>query len=128
MNVSFSIPYPTTRKARSAWNREFGLNAIYAGKHWSARRRDAEYWHTLTVSAMNRHGIGGKPFSKPVSIAFVWDDNLDLSNHAYIGKMIEDALKGRLIVDDDQRYVVEITHRLDRGSGEIKVIVTEIEE
>lgn len=111
MRQTFEIEYPTTPKGKAAWSRNYGMNAIYAGKHWSVRKRDAEYWHRLTAAAINRAGLRDNPFDAPVSITFYWNDRLDLSNHAYMAKLIEDGMKGRLIIDDSPKYVREIVHR-----------------
>lgn len=110
MTETFRIPYPPTDAGRKAWNKLYGLNAIYSGKHWSKRREDAEYWHMITGAALNRSKCRRKPFLKPVSISYGFNDRLDLSNHAYIAKMIEDAIKGRIITDDSRRYVREIRY------------------
>lgn len=103
----FQIPYPSATKGVGSWPRRYSLNAYYAGKHWTERKRDADYWHALT-----RANIGKTPpmFDGPVELRFVWDDRLDLSNHAVIAKMIEDALKGRVIIDDSPKYVRRIVH------------------
>ncbi len=45
--LSFIINYPTTKKGKSEWNRRFGLNAYYAGKHPQKRRKDAEELHMI---------------------------------------------------------------------------------
>lgn len=50
--MKFTIPYPPTKREKAAWNKRYGLNAYYAGKHWSQRRRDAEELHTLAQWAM----------------------------------------------------------------------------
>ena len=100
--LSFAIPYPTTKGGKAHWCREYGLNAYYAGKHWARRRADAEYWHTLTRAHLPK----ARMFKVPVIITFCFNDNLDISNHAAIAKMIEDAMKGRIIEDDSRKYVV----------------------
>lgn len=122
---AFRIPYPETAAGRKNWNREYGLNAIYAGKHWSRRRTDAEYWHALTVSALNRTHPPKTPFQRPVVISFLWNDGLDMSNHAYMAKMIEDAMKGRIIKDDSGKYVVGMEHYF-HDKPWIEVRVTEV--
>ena len=124
--VSFRIPYPKTDKVRKAWNRDFGMNAIYAGKHWAERRKDAQMWHMLTRSAINAAKIRKVPFDRPVVISFCWNDRLDLSNHAYMAKMIEDAIKGTLIKDDSRKYVVGMEHYFHNADC-IKVIIREVE-
>lgn len=52
--TEFTIPYPATPKGKAAWNKQYGLNAYWAGKHWAKRKADADYWHALT-----RHAIRG---------------------------------------------------------------------
>lgn len=110
MTQTFKIEYPMTKAGKTAWNREYGMNAIYAGKHWSKRRQDAQLFHMLTVAAMNKYKCQLKPFEVPVVIEYFWNDRMDLSNHAYIAKLIEDGMKGRLIKDDSGKYVVGIYH------------------
>ncbi len=95
---SFSIGYPTPK---TIWTKRFSLNAYYAGKHWSKRRQDAEYWHLLTQSASNKI----KVVNNPVILTFYFNDGLDISNHAAMAKMIEDGLKGRIIPDDNRKWV-----------------------
>ena len=110
MTQYFKIPYPATASGRKAWNSQYGLNKYYAGAHWSVRRRDAEFWHMLTVSAMNKSGCGRTPMTRPVVITFYWNDNLDLDNHAVMGKMIVDAMKGRILTEDSRKFVRGIRH------------------
>jgi hypothetical protein len=76
---------------------------------------------------MNRSRVRKHPFEKPVIITFLWNDNLDISNHTMMGKMIEDALKGRLIHDDSRRWVKGVEHYWHNEDC-IKVIIREIEE
>lgn len=116
MKEMICIEYPKTKAGKRQWGKEYGMNAIYAGKHWSRRKADSEYWHSLTQAALVMAGIPQRPAPKPVSIDFWWDDRLDLDNHAYMAKMIVDALKGWVIQDDNRRCVREIAHHWhDRG-------------
>lgn len=119
--VAFTIPYPKQK----SFAREYGLNAIYSGKHWTARQRDSKYWHGVVLSELARQKIPRKLFARPVSITFLWDDRMDCSNHAYLGKMIEDALKGYLIVDDSRKFVQEIRHKF-HAERQIRIIVEEL--
>ena len=127
MKEVFFIPYPKSPSGRKAWNKAYGFNKIYAGCHWSIRKQDAQYWHLLTASAMNAARCRRKPFEKPVMIRFFWNDRLDLSNHAYMAKLIEDAMKGRIITDDSRRWVQGIEHRFHEDDN-IKVVVEEVKE
>ena len=110
MTELFRIYYPKSKAEQKRWAKEYGMNAYYAGKHWSRRKQDAEYWHLLTRSALNRQEVRRTPFEKPVVITILWNDRLDIDNHAIMGKMIVDAIKGRLINDDNRRWVKGICH------------------
>lgn len=113
--MTFTIQYPKTKAGMKQFSKRFGLNAIYAGKHWAARREDAEYWHSTVRAALMQQRVPQRMSDKPVTITFYWNDRLDCSNHAYIGKMIEDALKGWLIQDDDRRFVKKIVNEFYDG-------------
>ena len=101
----FRIYYPKNQKIKSQWSKQYGMNAYYAGKPWQVRRQDAEFWHYLTRSEMNKQGVRKRPFENPVILTFYFNDRLDLSNHGMYIKLIEDGMKGRLIADDSRRYV-----------------------
>ena len=125
--VIFSIPYPPTKKGRTAFNKRFGLNAYWSGKHYRARATDAQDIHNLTYLAMKKARIRKKPFEEPVMIIFEWDDGLDCSNHAALAKMIEDSMKGWVIKDDSRRWVKEIRNKFWDGNC-IRVTVREYKE
>jgi hypothetical protein len=109
VKVRFVIPYPSTKAGKSQWTKEYGLNAYYAGKHWSKRKRDAEFWHSLVRSELRKQ-LKPRLFKEPVIVSFWWNDRLDIDNHAAMGKMIVDAMKGILIEDDTRRYVHGVGH------------------
>lgn len=123
----FKIDYPPTKAGKSAWNRQYGLNAYYSGKHWAVRKKDAEYWHTITRAAVRECIKKPTMFENPVVIEMYFNDNLDASNHAAEAKMIEDALKGVLIEDDNRRCVKGLS-MLFHNEDFIKVIIREIKE
>lgn len=118
--ISFTILYPRCM----GFSKKYSLNAIYSGKSRWERKRDADFWHSLVHSELVRQGIKKQIFKKPVRIYFFWNDKMDCSNHAYMGKMIEDALKGWIIEDDSRKYVKEITHGFHSG----KFIFVRLEE
>ena len=124
-SVTFSIPYPPTKKGKAVWNKRFSLNAYWAGKHYRARAQDAKDVHSLTILAMKQARVKKAPFKKPVEILFCWDDGLDIDNHAALGKMITDALKGWVIQDDNPRWVRRVTHEFWNG-GKVEVEVREL--
>ena len=127
MKESFIIHYPSTDAGKKAWNKQYGMNAIYAGKHWSQRREDAKFWHALTLSAINAAHIRKRPFDKPVVITFLWNDRLDCTNHAYMAKLIEDGMKGKLINDDSRRWVKGVENYFHEKPY-IRVTLTEVED
>lgn len=110
MRAQFSIPYPADVKLKTEFCKSYGLNAYYAGKHWAARKKDAESWHDTVHAELRRQKCRTVPFEKPVELYFYWNDGLDLSNHAAMAKMIEDALIGVIIKGDSRKYVVGIHH------------------
>ena len=104
--TEFIIPYPSTKAGKSEWNKRYGLNAYYSGKHYAVRKKDADYWHTMTMAELRRQKIKKAPCESPVIITMYFNDNMDCSNHAVIFKMIEDSIKGIIIKDDNRKCVV----------------------
>ena len=125
--IGFTIPYPPARAGKTAWNRRFGLNAYYSGKHYQQRKRDAQELHALTLAALRRAGIKKRPVANPVEIRFYWQDGLDIDNHAIIGKGIVDALKGWILPDDSPRWVKKVSHEFWDGEC-IRVEICRIRE
>ena len=112
----FKIEYPNTPAGKKDWNKRFSDNAYYAGKHWAVRKKDADYWHNMVRACMDRQGVRKRPFEKPVEILLFWNDRLDVDNHSIMGKMIVDAMKGRLLQNDSKKWVRSVTHTFhDRG-------------
>ena len=122
--VQFLIPYPPTKAGKTAWARQYGLNSYWAGKHWSQRKKDADYWHALVRSELRRQGVKPRLAKGPVQVTFYHDDRLDVDNHAAIGKLVVDALKGVLIADDDRKHFIGVHHLFWEGEG----ILVKIEE
>lgn len=106
----FTIDYPKTEAGRKDWNKRFSLNSIYAGKPWKERRGDANEWHMIVAVALQRSRVIRKMFDKPFEITIYWNDVLDVDNHAYMGKMIVDGLRGRLIPDDRKKFFKKVAH------------------
>lgn len=109
----FEIPYPPTKKGKANWNKRFSLNSYYAGKHWSARKRDADDLHKITKACMKR--AKGNPPDGPIEVIFRWDDGLDVDNHAAIGKAVVDAMKGILIPNDNRKWFKRVVHEFWDG-------------
>lgn len=126
-DVIFCIPYPPTKKGKAAWNKRFGLNAYWSGKHFRARSQDAKDIHAMTWVALKKARVRKEQFSEPVEIHFYWDDRQDCDNHAALGKMITDSLKGYILKDDSPRWFRRVTHEFWQGDC-IKVVVREYKE
>ena len=95
--MTIKIDYPKTSEGKAKWNRQYGLNAYWSGKHWAARKKDADFWHMLVKSVLPKKC---KKFDKPV----------DIDNHAAMGKMIIDGLKGVIFTDDGKKYIKKVSH------------------
>lgn len=126
MKETIRIPYPDTAAGKKLWAKRYGTNAYWAGKHHAVRTEDAKYWHALTLSALNRAHIRKHPFDRPVVISFLWNDNLDIDNHSIMGKMIVDALRGRVINNDNRRWLRGVEHYW-HDAPYIEIIVREID-
>lgn len=118
--ITFTIPYPPSKRAKSAFCRRFGLNAYYSGKHWAQRQKDADHLHALTLLALRKSGVPKTLLECPVEVRFYHDDGLDVDNHAVIGKAVVDALKGYLLPNDNRRWLRKVSHEFWPG-GAIKV-------
>ena len=103
---------------------QYSLNKLYTGRHWSIRKREADYWHMLVQAELRNQGIPKKLFEVPVSITISYNTAMDIDNHGYISKMIVDGLKGYLIADDSRKYVRYLGQGFHAGNG----IVVEVEE
>lgn len=117
---TFQISYPKSAKEKRKWTSQYGTNAYYSGKHWAVRKRDSEFWHWLVRAATSNVD----PVKEPVEIYFSWDDGIDVDNHSIMGKMITDALKGRVIPDDNRRYLKAVRH----GFNDDDIIRVQIRE
>lgn len=78
----------------------------------------------FVISELKRQGIRKNIFPEQVKVTFYWDDRLDIDNHALMGKMTVDALKGYLLQNDSKRYFSEVCHKYWDG----KCIKIEIEK
>lgn len=112
--VEFVIPYP---RNKSQYCKDYGLNAYYAGMHWSRRKQNADRMHDTVTAVLARDGISRLPFNRPVKITFWHDDRMDIDNHAVIEKLIVDALKGWLLLGDDRRFYGERVSKFHAGDG-----------
>jgi len=112
--VKFTVPIPE----------KVSLNKIYSGVHFRTRSRhkDAYHWAVLATGAPKYNG----PFPCTVHYHFRLNGSrLDVSNHAYMVKMVEDGLvSAGVLPEDDQTIVKEIrvtTEYVPKGKGQNEV-------
>jgi hypothetical protein len=119
------IYYPKSAAGKKQWNKRFSLNAYWSGKHHAERAEDAKFWHAIVWAAMAQAKIPKKVFERPAVITFLWNDGLDIDNHAAMGKSITDALKNWVIQNDSRRYLAGVEHYF-HDEDYIEVIIREI--
>lgn len=117
----FYLEYP---KEKSKFTKRFGFNSTYSGEHWSVRKRKTDEWHAWVIASMKEQGVMFRKLEEPVRFTFYWDDRLDIDNHALMGKLTVDALKGVLIDDDSRKHVIGVAHEFWKG-GKIMVEIQE---
>lgn len=103
------------------------LNKIYSGIFWAKRKKQKD-----DIKALVKIALRGKKeikFKNPVEIEMQFNSRLDVSNHAYIFKMIEDAIKERGIIEDDtDKYVKKCVMKKQDVFDGVIVCVREYEE
>ena len=114
--IKFTIDFKVTG--------EYGMNKLYAGVHWTVRKRQADYIHSLVQTTLYANKIPKKLFEKPVKVTISYNSRLDIDNHSYLSKLIIDGLKGYLITDDTKKYMVSLEQKFWQGDG----ILVQVEE
>ena len=114
--ISFVIDFKVTG--------DYGMNKLYSGVHWTIRKRQADYMHSLVQTALYVNKVPKKLFTKPVKVSISYNSKLDIDNHGYLSKLIIDGLKGWLITDDKRKYLVELDQKFWNGDG----ILVEVNE
>lgn len=91
------------------------LNRIYAGIHFRERSAHKDAYRLAVMCAKGLKSYEG-PFPVHVHYHFrLAGPKLDISNHAYMVKLLEDGLVANgVLPDDDQRYVARITITTER--------------
>ncbi|MDU7070063.1 hypothetical protein [Campylobacter ureolyticus] len=105
---------------------DLSLNKIYSGIFWAKRKKQKDDIKTLVKIALKNEKI--IKFNNPVEIEMLFNSRLDVSNHAYVFKMIEDAIKELgIIKDDTDKYVKKCTMLKQRVFDGIVVCIMEYE-
>lgn len=118
--VQFVIHHKITSKDSS--------NQSHAGQHWAVRKKKTDYWHNLVRSEIMSQLPKRKPFDVPVMIEFKFRSRLDITNHSWIVKVIEDAMKGLLIHNDAKKYVKGCLMTFAQDSDEGGDIIVTVRE
>ena len=114
MKETIKIPYEI--------NSKMGTNKIYSGVHWAIRNKDKEKIRLLIRSIVGLR----KAYEKPVQLKMSFYSRLDVSNHSYLFKLIEDSLvKCGLLKDDTDKYVKTTIMTKQK---EFRGVIVEIEE
>jgi hypothetical protein len=101
---------------------EYGMNKLYSGVHWTIRKRQADFIHSLVQTTLHNNKVPKKLYTKPVKVTISYNSRLDVDNHSYLSKLIIDGLKGYLIADDTRKYLVELDQEFWNGEGiQVKV-------
>lgn len=104
--------------------KNYGMNSLYAGKHWSKRKREAEYIKAVVWYAMKMSKVEQRVMERPVDIRLSYNDRMDCDNHGYMTKMVIDGMRGYLLRDDTRRDVRSVTQDFWDGDG-VRVQVKE---
>jgi hypothetical protein len=119
MRQEVSIPIPE----------KISTNSIYAGKHWTFRKRYKEQW-LWCVRSVKTALQKVETYPVRLTMTFYLSGNvLDSSNTSYMGKMIEDALREiGVIADDTWKHVDSVTYKSRKcPKGSVPYVVLEIE-
>jgi Holliday junction resolvase RusA-like endonuclease len=81
----------------------------------------------LVQTYLKQQKVARKLFERQVQIIFRWNDNLDIDNHAYLGKLIADGLKGYLLADDNRKHYIRLIHEF-HDKNYVEVEITEVTE
>ena len=93
------------------------LNEIYAGKHWSKRKKDKDTYKLIIKSQFK--DVFKKDKQYIVSYEFVFRIKpLDTSNTVYMLKMIEDVI----FEDDTYKIIPELRIKSTKGTEDLVVI------
>lgn len=106
---------------------KISLNKIYAGIHFRQRSEHKDEYQYAVLSSNPKPYTG----SFPVHVHYHFKlrgQRLDISNHAYMTKMVEDGLVAcGVLPEDDQNYVSGITTTAEKiVKTEDEVVVVEI--
>jgi len=103
------------------------LNRIYAGIHFRQRMQHKEDYYYSVLEAEPKPWTGDFPIKCHYHFR-LRGSRLDISNHAYMLKMIEDALVlAEVIPGDEPKYVSQISITAEKvGKDEDETVTVEL--
>jgi hypothetical protein len=113
--VKFTIPIPE----------KVSLNKIYAGVHFRTRSRHKEVYHFAVLARKPKPYTGTFPVHMHYHFR-LHGTPLDISNHAYMLKLVEDGLVAAgILPGDEPKYVSCITITAEKDQAdEVDVTIT----
>src|SRR3990167_3765180 len=89
--------------------RKISTNAIYAGRHWFVRKKDADFYHSEILKWSKFYKIKKvKEYPINLILTFYFKNRpYDSSNCFYMAKLIEDGLRNAKLIHDDTQEFVE---------------------
>lgn len=95
-------------------NSQWSSNTIYAGVHWTQRKKQADQVHEMVGWLVK----GKEQYLTPVEITMYFNCGLDIDNCAYVAKLIIDGLRhSGILIDDTKKYVKALSLRYWEGEG-----------
>lgn len=99
-------------------------NTLYAGKHWTTRKKMAEYAHASVKEALSK--LKTIPhYSERVKITVIAYLKRPIDCDNVSSKLILDGLKGLVIDDDSWKDVVSVTTKSLKSKKEFTEIIIE---
>ena len=96
-------------------------NIFYAGRHWTERVKLKEHWVAMTLDALPDEC---ELFQKPVHISVYGEYKRTAPDADNVcAKMVIDALKGKVLVDDKPQYVAGISFYPRKSERDYTTIV-----
>jgi len=103
---------------------KISANEVYAGQHWSKRKKQADLFHQSLLEFRNKYEID----DFPVTIQFIFyfkGSLLDVDNCFYMAKLFIDSLRGiKLLPDDTPKYINEVSITVVKDKkDEVEIII-----
>lgn len=97
-------------------------NKIYSSNNWIVRKKIVDEIHEMVSAYIPRpYRLFQKRVNITVEAYYKTKHRRDSSNVPL--KEVEDVLKGKVIIDDDYRYVAKVSSQVFVGQKENKVVI-----